>query len=102
MTIISKTHLAFSKNLFAVIAYIAVAIFGGDAYAADRVVNLVVGYKKVHFAGKEKTALCINNQIPAPTLRFNEGDRVTINVYNHLNQSTAVHWHCKAPNNYTS
>jgi CopA family copper-resistance protein len=62
-------------------------------FAADHVVNLVVGYKTVYFAGKPKTAIAVNDQIPAPTLHFKEGDHVTINVYNKLNQETALHWH---------
>src|SRR6266542_4271344 len=34
-----------------------------------------------------------NGQIPGPTLRFRRGDRVRINVTNHLPESTTVHWH---------
>src|SRR6266498_648675 len=34
-----------------------------------------------------------NGQIPGPTLRFWRGDRVRINVTNHLLESTTVHWH---------
>lgn len=64
-----------------------------NAFAADRVVDLVVSYKTVNFAGKHRQAIAVNNQIPAPTLHFREGDHVTINVYNHLDQETAVHWH---------
>jgi CopA family copper-resistance protein len=62
-------------------------------FASERVVNLVVAYKTVNFAGKPRKAIAVNNQIPAPTLHFNEGDHVTINVYNQLDQETAVHWH---------
>src|SRR3990167_2361941 len=61
--------------------------------AADRTVNLVVDYKIVNFTGKFRKAIAVNNQIPAPTLHFKEGDHVTINVYNHLDKGTSVHWH---------
>ena len=64
-----------------------------SAFANDRIINLNVGYKTVHFAGKAKTAIAVNNQIPAPILHFKEGDTVTINVHNRLDQETAVHWH---------
>lgn len=67
--------------------------FAINTYAADRTVNLVVGYKTVNFAGKSVQAIAVNNQIPAPTLHFKEGDHVTINVYNHLDQGTTIHWH---------
>lgn len=67
--------------------------FTSNIFAAERVVNLVVGYKTVNFAGKYRTAITVNDQIPAPTLHFKEGDHVTINVYNHLDKETAIHWH---------
>lgn len=63
------------------------------AVAADRTVNLNIGYKTVNFTGKAVEAIAVNNQIPGPILHFKQGDWVTINVYNHLNKGTAVHWH---------
>ncbi|TCU07039.1 multicopper oxidase [Rhizobium sullae] len=38
-------------------------------------------------------AYAYNNQVPGPTLRVTEGDRVRINVKNDLPESTTVHWH---------
>lgn len=38
-------------------------------------------------------AYAFNGQVPGPTLRFNEGDRVRINVTNRLPETTTVHWH---------
>src|SRR3990167_2436176 len=73
---------------------IMISISGlSHAYAADRTINLVVSYKTVNFAGKNRKAIAVNNQIPAPTLHFREGDRVTINVHNQLDKETAIHWH---------
>ena len=43
--------------------------------------------------GKIEKARGYNKQIPGPTLRAVEGDRVRINVVNNLTESTAVHWH---------
>jgi CopA family copper-resistance protein len=63
------------------------------ALAEKRVVDLVIDYKTVNFAGKSVVALAANNQIPAPILHFKEGDEVTINVYNKLKEETALHWH---------
>jgi CopA family copper-resistance protein len=62
-------------------------------YAAQQTIELTVAYKKVNFAGTSVQAIAVNNQIPAPTLHFKEGDVVTINVHNQLNQETAIHWH---------
>ncbi|MBY0378084.1 MAG: multicopper oxidase domain-containing protein, partial [Gammaproteobacteria bacterium] len=75
------------------LAVLAGLLFITNAFATDRVIDLVIGYKTVYFAGKPETAIAVNNQIPAPTLHFKEGDHVTINVYNKLNQETAIHWH---------
>lgn len=38
-------------------------------------------------------AYAFNRQVPGPTLRFRQGDRVRINVTNRLPESTTVHWH---------
>src|SRR3989338_8984229 len=62
-------------------------------FAENRTVDFVVMYKTVNVAGKPVQAIVVNNQLPAPTLHFKEGDHVTINVYNHLDRGTSVHWH---------
>lgn len=38
-------------------------------------------------------AYAFNGQVPGPTLRFRQGDRVRINITNRLPESTTVHWH---------
>jgi hypothetical protein len=38
-------------------------------------------------------AYAFNGQVPGPTLRFKQGDRVRIDVTNHLPEITTVHWH---------
>lgn len=63
------------------------------AFAAHHTVNLTVEYKLVNFAGKVTKAITVNSQIPAPTLHFKQGDSVSINVHNHLDKETAIHWH---------
>lgn len=68
-------------------------LFFHSAIAAHHIVNLSVQYKMVQYAGKFQKAIAVNNQIPAPTLHFKKGDRVTINVSNHLDKETAIHWH---------
>lgn len=34
-----------------------------------------------------------NGQVPGPTIRFNQGDKVRIDVINRLPETTTVHWH---------
>ena len=43
--------------------------------------------------GKSSMATLINDSLPAPTLKMQEGDTVTIRVHNQLNESTSIHWH---------
>lgn len=69
------------------------SVMSFSIFAENRVINLTVDYKTVHFAGKIKKAIAINNQIPGPTLVFNQGDHVTINVFNRLSEGTTIHWH---------
>jgi len=38
-------------------------------------------------------AYAFNDQVPGPRIHIREGDRVRINVINHLPESTTVHWH---------
>jgi len=47
----------------------------------------------VNFTGKERFATAINGSVPAPTLRWREGDTVTLNVTNNLAEDTSIHWH---------
>ena len=55
--------------------------------------DLVVAESPVNFTGKPRMATTINGSIPAPTLRWREGDTVTIRVTNKLRESTSIHWH---------
>ena len=45
-------------------------------------------------AGKfKRQAIGYNGATPGPTLRFKEGENVTINVTNNLDVTTSIHWH---------
>lgn len=55
--------------------------------------NLTYSPLKVNFTGKERTATAINDSVPAPVLRFKEGDTVTLNVTNNMAEDTSIHWH---------
>ena len=82
-------HLSFFNKLFIG----GFVLYAGSCLAAERTIDLVVAYKTVNFAGKSIKTIAFNNQIPGPTLHFREGDHVTINVHNHLEEGTSVHWH---------
>ena len=55
--------------------------------------HLTIDELPVNYTGARRTAVAINGQVPAPTLRFREGDTVTIRVTNRLRTTTALHWH---------
>lgn len=62
-----------------------------NAQGAHHHFTLNVHYKTLQFSNKK--AIALNNQIPAPTLRFKEGDTISLTVHNHLDKETAIHWH---------
>jgi len=47
----------------------------------------------VNITGRARTATAINGQIPAPILRWREGDTITLTVTNWLSEPTSIHWH---------
>jgi len=55
--------------------------------------DLVIGESLVNFTGKPAIATTINGMLPGPTLRWREGDTVTIRVTNRLREATSIHWH---------
>ncbi|AOU97881.1 copper resistance protein CopA [Acidihalobacter yilgarnensis] len=55
--------------------------------------DLVIAESPVNFTGSPRIATTINGSIPAPTLRWREGDTVTLRVTNRLRETTSIHWH---------
>lgn len=55
--------------------------------------ELHVAETAVNFSGRPRMATSINGSIPAPTLRWRQGELVTIRVTNHLQVATSIHWH---------
>ena len=55
--------------------------------------DLNIGYQTVNFTGEDSLATSINNSVPAPILRWREGDEITLRVTNKLAEDSSVHWH---------
>ena len=55
--------------------------------------NLTIAETPVNFTGVQRVATTVNGSIPAPTLRWREGDTVTLRVTNRLTEETSIHWH---------
>ncbi len=55
--------------------------------------DLEIGESPANFTGAPRIATTVNGMLPAPTLRWREGDRVTLRVTNRLREDTSIHWH---------
>lgn len=57
-------------------------------------VDLIVRKQRIEIAGGWGTAITVNESLPAPLLRFREGEEVTIRVRNDIEDASAsIHWH---------
>jgi L-ascorbate oxidase len=64
---------------------------GASASAATY--DLVIDRGTIRIDGQDRRAVTINGQIAGPTLRWKEGEPVTVNVTNRLAEETSIHWH---------
>ena len=55
--------------------------------------DLVIEQTPVNFTGRPAMATTVNGSLPGPTLRWREGDTVTIRVHNRTAEATSIHWH---------
>ena len=56
--------------------------------------DLRIAESLVNFTGSPKIAHTVNGSLPAPTLRWREGDTVTLRVSNALgDEHASIHWH---------
>ena len=71
----------------AALAAIATAPVSAGTY------DLTIGSIMLDASGTLRPGLAINGSIPAPTLRFAEGEDLIINVTNTLDVDSSIHWH---------
>ncbi|MEO8350592.1 MAG: multicopper oxidase domain-containing protein [Chthoniobacteraceae bacterium] len=76
-----------------ILVIVAFAICALRAAAATVEYNLTIDEKEVDFTGKLRPAVSVNGRIPAPTLRFREGDLARIQVTNAMKVESSIHWH---------
>ena len=55
--------------------------------------KLAFDYQPVNFTGKDRLATAINGSVPAPVLRWKQGERVTLDVTNNMAVDSSIHWH---------
>ena len=55
--------------------------------------DLRIAEARLNFTGADRTGIAVNGSVPAPTLRWKEGDTVTMRVANTLREDASIHWH---------
>ena len=55
--------------------------------------DLTIAREVVNITGNSVEKITVNGSIPGPTLRFTEGDDAVINVTNHMDKTSSIHWH---------
>jgi len=55
--------------------------------------SLEIGTVPLTINGRQAAATGVNGQVPAPILRWREGDTVTLAVTNRLSEPSSIHWH---------
>jgi len=55
--------------------------------------ELEIGSLAVNFTGRPRLATAVNARLPAPLLRWREGDLIRVRVRNRLSARTSIHWH---------
>lgn len=87
--VVAGTGLWRAGDAFAAPARAATA---GELRGTD--LSLAIGRSTVDFTGRARSAVTVNGSLPAPILRWREGDTVSIRVANTLaDEMTSIHWH---------
>jgi FtsP/CotA-like multicopper oxidase with cupredoxin domain len=57
------------------------------------VIDLAVGHGPRMVQGRKGHGIAVNGSVPGPLIRLREGQDVRLNVTNHLDEDTSIHWH---------
>lgn len=55
--------------------------------------ELTIDATPMSFTGRSRMAITVNGSLPAPILRWREGDTVSLRVANRLREDASIHWH---------
>lgn len=67
---------------------------GAPAVLSDTRLELAIGESLANFTGRTRPAITVNGSLPAPILRWREGQTVDLFVRNTLDRHpTSIHWH---------
>ncbi|MCW8928816.1 MAG: copper resistance system multicopper oxidase [Gammaproteobacteria bacterium] len=76
-----------SQSAYALKSNIGPTVLRGNQF------NLSYSETPINLTGKQRIATAINGSVPAPVLRFKEGETVALNVTNNMPYDTSIHWH---------
>ena len=65
----------------------------GAATLTGQSADLHIGETPMNFTGSPRMAFTVNGTVPGPTLRWKEGETVTVRVANTLDEDASIHWH---------
>lgn len=60
---------------------------------SGQTIDLLIAETPFHIGKEAGMAKTINGTLPGPLIRLREGDDVTLNVTNRLEEDTSIHWH---------
>ena len=81
------------KSVAAVLFFMTLLAPAAELSAATVEYDLTIARQEMNFTGQIVKAITVNGQLPAPTLRFTEGDHAVIRVHNQMDVETSIHWH---------
>jgi CopA family copper-resistance protein len=62
-------------------------------FAQANTYQLAITEKSIQLIDQPQNAIVVNDGLPAPTLRWQEGEHVTLLVTNLLKEQSSIHWH---------
>ncbi|NNE65032.1 MAG: copper resistance system multicopper oxidase, partial [Pyrinomonadaceae bacterium] len=65
----------------------------GSTELSGSEIDLSIGETPFNIGERTGTAVTVNGTIPAPLIRLQEGQDVTLRVRNRLNMDSSIHWH---------
>ena len=60
---------------------------------SGEVIDLAVRGGRRSVQGRSGHGIAVNGSVPGPLIRLREGQNVRLNVTNHLEEDTSIHWH---------
>ncbi|MCB2066075.1 MAG: multicopper oxidase domain-containing protein, partial [Erythrobacter sp.] len=65
----------------------------GFGEVSGDVIDLTIARHHFGTGGRMGHAVAVNGSVPGPLIRLTEGQQVTLNVTNLLDEDSSIHWH---------